>query len=444
MIVDTWLRALGVRDRVQFVPLPAFYTLFLGDHRLTAPYGVEGFKRAHTEEFPSAAAEISAFVDVCCAIKKEWDQVRPGLGLTELAAKGGGLPTVLRYRGSTLDAVLREFVSDDGARAALGATWIYLGAPPSRVSFLSFAGMLVTTLESGESYPVGGFQSLPNALAVALEENGGELLLQREVTQIVVRQGQVQGVRLADGAVVEAPVVVSNGDLTRTLEQLVGPEHLPAAYLSRIRQMRPSLSAFILYGATRCDVARWKTAPQVYVWSNGDYDRILSRVPEGVFDGFSLHFSALAEPGLAPPGEHIFVSIVLVPYDIGRSWREEKDRFKEALLARIDQRFPGILDGLMFAEASTPLSLERWTLNRGGAVCGWENSPHQTQHRRPSNTPPLGGLYLVGDWSHPGSGTIHSIGSGFQAAMHVLHCPGPEALFAAVGFTPPTDPTVVS
>jgi prolycopene isomerase len=43
MIVDTWLRALGVRDRVTFTPLPAFYTLFLGERRIDVTYDVDRF-----------------------------------------------------------------------------------------------------------------------------------------------------------------------------------------------------------------------------------------------------------------------------------------------------------------------------------------------------------------------------------------------------------------
>jgi prolycopene isomerase len=435
MIVDTWLRALGVRDRVELTPLPAFYTLFMGGLRIDVPYDVEGFKQAHAARFPGSAAEIGAFVDLCCRIKNEWDQVRPGLSLDELAARGGGLPTVLRYRGSTLAEVLNELVADETVRAALGATWCYLAAPPSRVSFLSFAGMLVSTLQGGESHCVGGFQKLADAFVVALEENGGELVVQREVSRILVHDGQVQGVRLSDGLVVQAPVVVAGGDLTRTLEVLVGSEHLPSAYVDRVRRMKPSLSAFVVYGATRCDVGRWNTAPQNFVWHDRDYDRMLRSIGEGVIDGFSVHFATLAEPRLAPAGEHLFSSIVLAPYDIGRSWRDEKDRFRDAILARIDETFPGVLAGLIFAEASTPLSLERWTLNRGGAVYGWENGPHQTQHRRPANTTPLAGLYVVGHWAHPGSGTIHAIGSGFQAAMQVLGAHDPGAFLETLGAT---------
>ncbi len=436
MIVDTWLRALGVRDRVTFTPLPAFYTLFLGERRIDVAYDVDRFRRVHAEQFPGVKDQIAAFVDLCCRIKKEWDQVRPGLALEDLAATAGGLPLTLRYRSATLGDVLRELVSDPAARTALGGVWPYLGAPPARLSFLSFAGMLISTLEGGESHCVGGFQKLPDAFVCALEESGGELVLGQEVEKILVRDGRVQGVRLAGGGEIEAQVVVSNGDLTRTLDVLVGAEHFPPAYLARVRRLKPAASAFILYGATTCDVTRWKTAAQVLVSRGADDDRLFDRVREGVVDSFGVHFPSLAEHGLGPAGHHQFVGIVPAPYDIGRPWREAKEHYKTALLAAMDVTFPGLAEGVVFAEPSTPLTLERYTLNRDGAQCGWENSPHQTQHRRPANTTPLPGLYIVGDWAHPGSGTIHTMASGFQATMQILGLPGPEALFAAVGFQP--------
>jgi prolycopene isomerase len=436
MIVDTWLRALGVRDQVTFAPLPSFYTLFLGERRIDVPYDVARFEQMHAEEFPRSRAGIAAFVDLCRQIKKEWDQVRPGLALEDLAATAGGLPVTLRYRAATLDEVLRELVPDADARMALGAVWPYLAAPPSRLSFLSFAGMLISVLEGGESHCVGGFQQLPDAFVAALEAAGGELVLQQEVTKILVREGRVHGIRLADGGEIEAPVVVSNGDLTRTLEVLVGAEHLPAAYVSRIRKLKPALSAFILYGATRLDVTRWQTAPQVIV-AHGPFDhRYVDALRNGVVEGYGVHFPSVMEPGFgAPPGEHLFVSILPAPYDLGRPWRDVKEHYTQAVLAALDRTFTGLVDGLVFAEGSTPLSLERYTLNRGGAQGGWENNPHQTQHRRPANTTPLPGLYIVGHWAHPGSGTIHAMGSGFQAAVQILGLPGPEALLAAVGFS---------
>jgi prolycopene isomerase len=436
MPVDTWLHALGVRDRVDFIPLRSFYTVMFPRLRVDVPYGVEAFLAAYTEAFPEAAQEIRTFVGVCQRMAEEWDQLRPGLSLEELAATGGGLPTVLRYRGSTLADVLDEYVQDPQVRAALSVPWAYLATPPSRLSFLSFAGMLISLLDSGEAQVKGGFQKLADAFAAAIDENGGELVLGCEATRIVVHDRRVTGVTLADGTRVTAPVVVAAGDLTRTVNELVGAEHLPAAYLNRLRRMKLTPSAFIVYGATTLDVAALGTAAHVLAFDSPDLDSLLDRVRAGEVGGFGVHFPTLHEPGAAPDGQHVFVAIVQAPFDIGIPWHDAKARYTDAVIDKLDHFLPGLRNGLVFVEGATPTALQHWSLNRDGAMCGWENSPHQTQHRRPSNRTPLEGLYVAGDWAYPGSGTIHAINSGFQCAMHALDFRDPGELFAALDFTP--------
>src|SRR3546814_9718842 len=46
---------------------------------------------------------------------------------------------------------------------------------------------------------MGGMQQLSNAMQARLEELGGQVLVSASVSEIVARQGQVKGVKLADG-----------------------------------------------------------------------------------------------------------------------------------------------------------------------------------------------------------------------------------------------------
>jgi prolycopene isomerase len=133
-----------------------------------------------------------------------------------------------------------------------------------------------------------------------------------------------------------------------------------------------------------------------------------------------IRIPTLADPALAPPGEHIVSTVVPMPFDIGVPWREARERYTEMVLDQIEAHLPGYRAGLIFAEGSTPLALHRYSLALNGAMYGWENNPTQTQSRRPGHRTPIEGLYLSGAWTQPGSGANNCMQSGLQTAQIVL------------------------
>jgi prolycopene isomerase len=59
---------------------------------------------------------------------------------------------------------------------------------------------------------------------------------------------------------------------------------------------------------------------------------------------------------------------------------------------------------------------ERFTLNRAGAMLGWEMSPDQLGEGRPDIRGPLDNLFFVGHWTRPGGGVTPVIVSAMQVA----------------------------
>ena len=150
--------------------------------------------------------------------------------------------------------MLAEHVADPRASAALATLWPYLGLPPSRASFLYFATLLLSYVADGACYCRGTFQALADQLAGAVEAAGGEVLLRAEVRRILVEGGRARGVVLENGQRIAAPAVVSNADLRQTALELVGREHFGSRWLERLGRLEPSVSAFVVYGATSLDL----------------------------------------------------------------------------------------------------------------------------------------------------------------------------------------------
>jgi phytoene dehydrogenase-like protein len=82
--------------------------------------------------------------------------------------------------------------------------------PPSRLSFLFLAVLINKALMEGVFYPKGGMGKISEAMADAFRQTGGDLHLQREVEEILIRDGRVDGIRAKDGKTFQSSLVVSD------------------------------------------------------------------------------------------------------------------------------------------------------------------------------------------------------------------------------------------
>jgi prolycopene isomerase len=313
-----------------------------------------------------------------------------------------------------------EHLDDPRAKAVFATFWPYLGLPPSQVSFLYFATMLLSYAAEGAFYCVGSFQKLARALAGSVERAGGELLLKTPVRRIRVADGRVTGVVLENGQRVSAPVVISNADLRQTVEELVGPERFPARWRRGIARLSPSVSAFVTYAATDLDLRALGATHETFVYGTWSHDDAWQSTLAGRPAWWSATVPTLADPSLAKDGAHLLVLTTLVPYAAASSWRGEKRARVDAMLKAAESRFPGLSSRILFAEGGTPRTMERYTRNSDGAIYGWALTPDQIGPGRPANETPLPGLYLAGHWAQPGGGVYGVITSGVSTARGIL------------------------
>ena len=127
----------------------------------------------------------------------------------------------------------------------------------------------------------GGIGTMSDHLLGLFEQHGGELRRHVKVAGIVTSGGRVDGVALADGEVVTAPVVVSNLDPTATFTQLLDRDALPDAFARRVDaidhraayfQMHFALNGLPEYAGPYEDAQRGRPQPQRDVLRDGRAD----------------------------------------------------------------------------------------------------------------------------------------------------------------------------
>ncbi|WP_270045773.1 phytoene desaturase family protein [Solirubrobacter ginsenosidimutans] len=419
------LEHLGVRDEVTFLDPGDFFSVSLPGLQMHAPLGLEPFIESFEAALPEQAEQIRAFWEAAAQIHRDAHELPSRAGLGSLDDINERFPTLMRYRKSTIEQVMDELLPDPRARALCGAVSLYLGLPPSKLAFIAFSQMVFSHVVNGAAYIEGGLQQLINALVLAVERAGGEVLCSTAVERIVVEDGRVVGAELAGGAHVTAPIVVSNADPFKTFGPMLGDD-APVGYLRRMHRMRPSISGYLLFGATGLDVERAGAGHVNFHYDSWDIEDAYRRTLAGEAAALTVSVPTLVDPTLAPEGEHVLVAAAPMRYDTDADWGAVKASMTPRIVDRLDALAPGLGESLTFSEPATPLTLERFSGNQGGAMYGWDYAADHKSSLRPDTVTPVNGLYLAGQWTSLGGGFVRSALSGTIAAERILARDGVE------------------
>jgi len=302
-------------------------------------------------------------------------------------------------------------------------------------ALLLFAGA-VDPAPMGSSVTVkGGPGALTKAMADAAREAGAEIRVGVDVARIVVKEGRVAGVQLADGSELRTDTVISNADPRRTFLELVDPIELDPGFLTRLRNYRSvgsvakvnlALGALpTFHGVSASDIrGRIHIGPSLdyleHAFDHSKYGEI-SREPVIEFT-----IPSLADPSLAPSGHHVLSAYVqFAPYKLasGKEWTRERDSLGNGVVRMLEQHAPGLSSMIEHRQVITPLDLERDYALTGGHIFHGEPALDQLFSMRPvlgwaQYRTPIRGLYLCGAGTHPGGGVTG--GPGQNAAREIL------------------------
>ena len=427
------LRAIDARDSCDFIELDPIYTVVFPDQTLHVRGGLDGFIASHLDSFPVERDGVFGFLRLCSKVNAETVRLPPDPVWPEEAIDATTFPLHARYRDTTVADIVDEYIRDERLKAFLTALWVYQGLPPSRLSFLAFAPMLISYVSSGSFYCRGSFQELANALADAVVRHDGEVLLDTDVEQIVVDDGAATGVVLADGTHIRASTVISNVDARRTFAELVHPNG-HAEHVGRLRAMETSLSAVALYlGLDRKIELDADAAHEIFVFDDWDYDVVFDAILDAQPAAVSITMPSKIDPALAPADGDVVSLIGLAPYDPDPRWSPEStNAFQNAMLDAAERAVGPLVDDVVVRISAYPGTMERYTLNSRGAIYGWAHTPTQAAGFRLPHRTPIAGLLLAGHWTQPGGGLVATTVSGALAAQLVLKYNDLEEMLTAL------------
>ena len=406
-VIDNLLLHLGVRDKCEFIRVDPLFTVHFPDYRLQVPGHQEPYLQTLMQQFPSEVKGLMQLADLCTRIYKEimGFPVLPGIMDWILTIKRQ--PKLFRHANSTLSKVLDAHLSDPRLKAICASLWPYLGAPPSRVSFLIWAAMMAIYLEGGAFYCRGGFQNLADAVASSLLDNGGELSLNSRVKSVQVMKRKVHGVELEDGRCVGSPIVISNIDAKQTLAEFVPKSERPQRYLRKMDRMTTTPYIAKMYLGTDLDISSMGITHENAGYTSWNLEESsLNRMSDRI-SGVFVTIPTLTDRSLAPPGKHVVILSGIVGSEANpdTDCNPNNSIFK-MLLEGGEAILPGLHDHI--ADLGDCAIL--------GPVYGWEATPKQSGAFRLGHVTPISGLFLCGQWTQPGHGIWTVVLSGIRTA----------------------------
>ncbi len=415
------ITSLGITDQIEFIPVNPFSQACYPDFTARLPTSIDGFVGTLGQYFPDEAQGLKNLVDLCLQITEEVakaDEVMADSGFfSQIEAK---LPAFNQYRKFTLTEVCQGFINDPKLLSLFATNWPYLGLPPSQVSFVYWATMLIGYLVDGAYYCKGGFQKYADGLVHGLLKNKGDIVFKTWVKKIEIEKQTVKGIITDSGQRIGADAVISNADMRQTVTDLVGIEFFPKRYLQRLDRMRHSLSIFAVYIATDLPIHELGFAQEAFCYQSEDHEENFATIEQGELSFISITIPTLTDSSLAPAGEHVLMITTLLPYQKREIWKQLKPVVVEQMLDRAECYIPGLKEHLLFVDAGSPETMRRYTQNHQGAAYGWDVTPDQIGPGRISNRSPVSGLYYAGHWTTPGGGVYGVSVSGMQTAQQVL------------------------
>jgi phytoene dehydrogenase-like protein len=256
------------------------------------------------------------------------------------------------------------------------------------------------------------------------------------VTELVVRNGRVEGVVLENGDDIPARVVVSGHDAGRTFLDLVDPVHLDPDFIHTVQHLRyRGVAAKINLALSELPQFVGMKGPEDLVgtivlcdnlvqleraYDAAKYGRVSDRLVAEVT------VPSVTDPSLAPDGAHVMsVWIQYAPFHLRDGvWdAESRESLGDAALALIAQYAPNVPAAVVGREIFTPLDMQaQFGLTEGHLYQG-ELGLDQILFMRPvpgwsHYQTPIGGLYMCGRATHPAGGIMGQ--SGLLAAREIL------------------------
>ncbi|MHA1447037.1 MAG: phytoene desaturase family protein [Candidatus Heimdallarchaeaceae archaeon] len=404
---------LDVYFNIEFVDIPTGCYRFTNNRTdFTLPDRVEDAINVLIEKFPKEEKGIRLYFETIDEIfSSEW-------------------------KDKTAGEMLDSMFENNNLKLALAGPIQYYGDDPYTLSALSFAAAMSRNLKGGKHYIKGGSIKLTHYLADYIREHGSIVLLNEEVTKIIVNQEKetVEGIEYkstsdesSETTFIEAKHVVVNAPLPVATKLLSSERENVQRLRETINSLKIGHSVLNIYFGFNTTLDKLGhnnyftvvndesvfSLSDIFGNNNGGYSR-----KNYIFVDYGQ-----TDTGMAPFGKSTGI-ISTVDYIDNwnhlnkEDYNNKKKEIETIFTERLNKLIPDVVDHIEHISVATPKTMERYTHNTKGSVIGFARNPKQVGMY--PLTSPFKNLYFASAWSIPGGGFTSIIDAGWQVATSIL------------------------
>ena len=409
---DDIFRAAGKNreDYFQLVPVNPFYRIFNSQG--------ESFDFNNNAEFMTAQIGKWSLPDkigyqrMLKATRKIYEKGfaklanRPYLHFPDMLKSA---PELIRLQSQkSLYRFVSQFIHNEFLRRVFSIHPLQVGANPFNHTSLYTMNYSLER-KWGVYYALGGTGAIVAGLEKLFTDLDGKVTLNAEVAEILAEGRRVQGVRLADGSIHRADIIVSNADVAGTYRSLL-PENRRRAMARRVSAMQYGMSLFVIYFGTRRRYTDSRLA---------HHNIILGERFKGLLDDIFehklpaddlilyLHMPTLTDPSLAPEGCESFSVLSPAPNQAsGIDWSKMARPYRDRIIQFLEENYlPDLRANIVAEHYIDPRYFQDTLKNYQGAAFSGLPTFSQSAWFRPHNrSEEYDNLYFVGAGTHPGAG----------------------------------------
>jgi all-trans-retinol 13,14-reductase len=424
---------LEVDKNVQFLKVPELFHLKTQKSEFTFPHGIAEAQQTLIAKFPNEEKGISRFFKLINGVldeipkmpRERWKQILlfPLMPLI--------FPNIVKTSKSKVGEWLDKNIKSDDLKLILTANILYYGDDPYNLSLLYFSVAQASYIGGGGHFIRGGSQQLSNYLASVISNNGGQVLLGKNVNKILVEGGVAKGVVFNDAfntqiisKQINADVVIGNAAIPLIADLL--PTDYKEKVYKTIGKMEEACSLISIYMGFNIELKKFGIKHYSTFLAGNDINNLSDIKDNYRGDWGNKTFAFVdygqVDSGLAPKGKSF---AVICAADYLSEWenlnekdyRLKKEKVAQLFFKRLESQFPGICEHLEYYEVGTSKTIKRYTKNPKGTAYGYAQTVAQSGLNRLNHFPEIKNLKFASAWSFPGGGFTGAILSGFLTAV---------------------------
>jgi len=399
-----------ISDYVKIVPLKLWYRFVFEDKTFFDYSGNEVSMEKEIQKF--SKTDISGYKKLVNFTQKIFDK-----GFTELSTKPFNnikfmlrqIPALLKLKSyQSVYKLVSSYIFNEKLRRVFSMHPLLVGGNPFTTTSI-YTLILYLEKKWGIHYSIGGTGSVVNALEKLMKEEGIEVIKNAEVTEMLSSDNKIEGVQINNKNNLYGNYVICNSDPPNVYKNLIkSKKKYGFLFNQKVKRMDYSMGLFVYYFGSK---KKFKDVAHHTIYFGKSYEKHLNKI----FDqkilsddiSYYLHRPTATDSSMAPKNHDAFYVLVPVPNNLsGINWSEEGERFKELVLAKMDQTvLPGIKESVVSDFYLTPDYFEKELSTLHGS--GFSIQPKFTQSayfRFHNKSEIFDNLYFVGAGTHPGAG----------------------------------------